>query len=388
MINRNKHSASVTIELAIGVALAVSVLFVILGLFNNNLKNMIVNTNLSNVFKNNDVKTAFTVFNKDYSNSQINVQIMGEQGLARLRKKANNLALTLIESPFNNSNTNGSTIKYLSLAIQTIVGNGNICVYMKKDSDKLCSDSEIGGYSYNINSSGTSALTIQKVDLTGNNILATATLPLSATNGTITSSLFLNTNTNSLTVEQKYSALQALTNACKAYIPADAALVRDVAPALRAALEVKGLKTDVGALLDAVVYKASLNVNKRVGDGDAILDDTDLAKIKAWAEQSKLNINNTTTRTKSAIASIISGSFNPDSNVYRSESGTRVFRLTYDRSQVPCQTLVQGLVNLAQKYNLNNSDFGISEITIPSFRGSNTNYYTVPSGKYICGVKK
>ena len=387
MINRNKHSASVTIELAIGVALAVSVLFVILGLFNNNLKNMIVNTNLSNVFKNNDVKTAFTVFNKDYSNSQINVQIMGEQGLARLRKKANNLALTLIESPFNNSNTNGSTIKYLSLAIQTIVGNGNICVYMKKDSDKLCSDSEIGGYSYNINSSGTSALTIQKVDLTGNNILATATLPLSATNGTITSSLFLNTNTNSLTVEQKYSALQALTNACKAYIPADAALVRDMAPALRAALEVKDLKTDVGALLDNVVYKAGLNVDERVGDEEAILDGDDLIAITYWANQSKSNINNATT--KSAIASIISGSFNPSSNAYREEGGVMVFKLTYDRSLVPCTTLVQGLVNLAQKYNLNNSDFGISEITIPSyFSSSSTTYYTVPSGKYICGVKK
>ena len=506
MMNRKRHSAGVTMEVAIGVALAVAVLFVILGLFNNNLKNMIVNTNLSNIFKNNDVKTAFTAFNKDYSNSQINVQIMGEQGLTRLRKKANNLALTLIESPFNNTNVNANTIEYLSLAIEAIVGQGDICVYMKNDSDKFCNEDGIGGYAYLINPSDPSVLTMKKVDSSGASVAAAVDLPLNTTLGSAISSSAVSKDSSgrsTLSKNEKYAFIKSMTNNFQSHITSGASLVRMLnnfvsttgssgggggigtfvtavpaivtngstpltteqvtaaaaqaqakadtdaaaaaqalaqadADAAAAALAQAKADTDAAALAqaqsDAAAAAAALaqaqsdaaaaaqaqadadraaaqaqadaaalqglttdsitllgdikNITQYAFDnygGAPSIDPGDNRRIKAWADGLTATINNATT--KQAIASAIFSSFNTSSDVY--DDG--IFRLAYDREpgrETACEKLVKELINIAQKYNLSNSDFGISEITLPSFSGTSTTYYTVPSGKYICGVQK
>ena len=479
MINRKRHSAGVTMEVAIGVALAVAVLFVILGLFNNNLKNMIVNTNLSNIFKNNDVKTAFSAFNKDYSSSQINVQIMGEQGLARLRKKANNLALTLIESPFNDTNANANTIEYLSLAIEAIVGRGDICVYMKNDSDKFCNEDGIGGYAYLINPSDPSVLTMKKVDSSGASVSATVDLPLNTTLGSAISSSDVpkdSSGRSTLSKNEKYSFIKDMTNKFQSHITSGSSLVRmlnnfvsttgssgggggigtfvtavtttvasvgssltalvtgtppdpvvadttsvigtfvdsvgdslttlitgtgtpdtttpDTTPVTTTPITttpgpvytVQELIDDCIALLDNVKTKANTAYNNRSGRSPHV-DSSDKGHIYDWANQLISTINEATT--KQAVASAVFSSFDTSRNWYDEEDDVMVFRLAYDQHETPsaCQTLVQGLVDIAQKHDLNKSNFGISEVTTPSFKGPVT-YYTVPSGKYICGVKK
>ncbi len=514
MINRKRHSAGVTMEVAIGVALAVAVLFVILGLFNNNLKNMIVNTNLSNIFKNNDVKTAFSAFNKDYSSSQINVQIMGEQGLARLRKKANNLALTLIESPFNDTNANANTIEYLSLAIEAIVGRGDICVYMKNDSDKFCNEDGIGGYAYLINPSDPSVLTMKKVDSSGASVSATVDLPLNTTLGSAISSSDVpkdSSGRSTLSKNEKYSFIKDMTNKFQSHITSGSSLVRmlnnfvsttgssgggggigtfvtavtttvasvgssltalvtgtppdpvvadttsvigtfvdsvgdslttlitgtgtpdtttpdtttpdtttpdtttpatttpdtttpDTTPVTTTPITTTPITTtpitttpgpvytvqelidDCIALLDNVKTKANTAYNNRSGRSPHV-DSSDKGHIYDWANQLISTINEATT--KQAVASAVFSSFDTSRNWYDEEDDVMVFRLAYDQHETPsaCQTLVQGLVDIAQKHDLNKSNFGISEVTTPSFKGPVT-YYTVPSGKYICGVKK
>lgn len=73
-----KRKAAVSTELVIGIALAVVALFLVIGLFNNNLKNMIVNSNISRMWGNNAQKTDW---NEDPSQAQQLVQLTGSQGL-------------------------------------------------------------------------------------------------------------------------------------------------------------------------------------------------------------------------------------------------------------------------------------------------------------------
>lgn len=161
-------SAMVSAEVALSTTLAVSVLFVAIGLFSNNLSGM-TNTGLSNAVNNNDVKTSFSSFNRSYSDSQINIQVMGEQGLDVLRKDANNKALELISSD-KEAKENANEIGYLALTIEAIVGQPDICVYMKKESDKFCNEDDIGGYSYKVDSDSPSTIILKKVDTTGNDV--------------------------------------------------------------------------------------------------------------------------------------------------------------------------------------------------------------------------
>lgn len=163
-INSQRKVGAITIEVAIGIALAVIVLIIAIGLFNENLSNMLTGSNIKNMFLNGN-KTTYGSFNRDYTDSQINVQIMGEQGLDMLRRIANNRAITQIEALYNGSDMtvkNNSSIGYLVLAINAIVGSPDICVFMKKDSNKECDQDNIGGYNYKVTSNG-SGFTIRKV---------------------------------------------------------------------------------------------------------------------------------------------------------------------------------------------------------------------------------
>lgn len=162
-MKHSRKSGAITVEVAIGIALAVIVVLVALGLFSENLATMISNSGMANMFKNSN-KTTYSSFGRDYTDSQVNVQLIGEQGLAMLRNIANNKAIEQIDkymSGADTSVTNVNSITYLAIAINAIVGSPDICVYMKKDSDKKCDNDNIGGVSYYVTLNGGS-ITINK----------------------------------------------------------------------------------------------------------------------------------------------------------------------------------------------------------------------------------
>lgn len=154
--------AMVTVELAVTLVLIVVALFVTLGLFNNNLRDMVANSNIKNLFNGNGARTLFSFFNKDYKNAQVYVQIMGEQGLQILRKKANNGVVSAVAalhpSGGNSVPNNGafSTISYLSQIITVIMGNQVICDTMITPSIAECGKEGVPSAKYIVSISGTS----------------------------------------------------------------------------------------------------------------------------------------------------------------------------------------------------------------------------------------
>lgn len=162
-----RASAAVSTELAISIGLAAVVLIVALGLFNDNVQAMISNSSIADIFNGNASKTLYSSFNRDYSDSEVETQMTGEQGLQMIRKTANNKAIEQIADEFSGvdtSLTNANSIGYLALAIEAIVGSPDVCVYMKKNSDKLCNEDEIGGFKYKLSSTSASKIKITDVD--------------------------------------------------------------------------------------------------------------------------------------------------------------------------------------------------------------------------------
>lgn len=82
LIKRGKK-AGVTVELLLSVLLAVVVLFLILGLFSDNLQKMFTKSNMAGLWNNNDQKTA--VANRAFDPTQTNVQVLAEQGQTYLK---------------------------------------------------------------------------------------------------------------------------------------------------------------------------------------------------------------------------------------------------------------------------------------------------------------
>lgn len=80
-ITKGVKKAAITMEVAIGTAIAIIALFVALGIFSENLKTMITNSGISRMFANNSAKTAIVKQAYDPTSSQVNVQIVGAQGL-------------------------------------------------------------------------------------------------------------------------------------------------------------------------------------------------------------------------------------------------------------------------------------------------------------------
>lgn len=222
MFKKASKPGSAMTEIAVGSALAVVAVIVGLSLFNDNLSGMIVSSKLSNFFAGNNTKTQYPSFNRDYSNSQINVQIMGEQGLGMLRRIANNKAITQIGDAFSGadiSTTNINSIGYLALAIKAIVGKPDICVYMQNDSDKFCSNEGIDGYSYKIDYSS-SSVTIKKVDKTGDTVIETKVLTVgSELNGIISKVIPIGTNgRSSLSTTEKFVFIRDISKEAKSYV--------------------------------------------------------------------------------------------------------------------------------------------------------------------------
>lgn len=169
-------SGMITVELAVSLVLIVVALFIALGLFGNNIQTMVSKSNFQNLFHGGSERTVFSFFNKDYSNNQINVQVMGEQGLEMLRQKANNNALELIPGVIASAQSIGSngtpvpptvegqkdinTVAYLGLVIQTIVGNPSICNRMSEPSKAQCGANPPPATKYALNVGSTGDVTI------------------------------------------------------------------------------------------------------------------------------------------------------------------------------------------------------------------------------------
>lgn len=130
-----KGASSTEIAILIGI----SVVVVALGtmIFYNNIRNATLNTNMRQSFDGGSTAN-YTAENRDYANSQIEVQTMGAQGLEMMRRKANNMALELIES--TNAETKANDIAYLAKALEIMTGETHICTKMTKDTDKHCLD--------------------------------------------------------------------------------------------------------------------------------------------------------------------------------------------------------------------------------------------------------
>ncbi len=237
-IFRNKSkSAMITTEVAVSLALIAIVAVVTIGMFNENLREMISSGSFQNLFNGNDSKTAFSAFNRDYSDSQINVQIMGAQGLEMLRQKANNKILDIIsESP---TPTDSNSVGYLIIAIESIVGQPDVCVYMKKESRKLCTDSKAGicGYNYKVDTSTISSglISLTKVNTEGTAIQPTIKLTFNTSPSTVSTILAsslktaesLGASNTGVSFADTFKFIKDLTISSKPYVNADALLMNN-----------------------------------------------------------------------------------------------------------------------------------------------------------------
>lgn len=216
-----KNPAMMTVELGVSLVLIVVVLFVVIGLFNDNIKSMIGSSNFSRLFSANGLKNFFQSFNRNYDDSQIYVQIMGEQGLEMLRKKANNSDLGLIETAKSASSTDPTTtntIIYLANIIQLIVGDQKICEQIKnipKPASATCTALGLG-VKYDLSAAG-NTLTIK--DGSGN-IIKTLTL----TTGLPT----LPTIADNATAKEKLAAIQTLAAQYNDSIDSNYAMTREI----------------------------------------------------------------------------------------------------------------------------------------------------------------
>lgn len=81
MSRNDVKKAGITIEMMLAISLAVVVLFLVLGLFSNNLKNMVAGGGMQNIFKSSTTMDSETKLNKNYANSQMEVGVMAGQGV-------------------------------------------------------------------------------------------------------------------------------------------------------------------------------------------------------------------------------------------------------------------------------------------------------------------
>lgn len=201
--------AMVTVELAVTLFLIVIALFVTLGLFNNNLRDMVANSNFKNLLNGNGSRTFFSFFNKDYKNAQVYVQIMGEQGLQILRKKANNgivSAVSTLSSGGGSVQNPGafSTISYLSQIITVIMGNSIICNTMVTPSTAECNAPGMPGAKYNISVNGTSLV----INPVGNSVSRAITLTTTGPAASLTAAK----NASGANTKDKFKFISSLSS--------------------------------------------------------------------------------------------------------------------------------------------------------------------------------
>ena len=68
----------------LSIVLALGVLFLVIGIFNGNLKDMVANSGFNNITKTKDTTAQYSQTENSYANSQVNVRITGAQGLTTI----------------------------------------------------------------------------------------------------------------------------------------------------------------------------------------------------------------------------------------------------------------------------------------------------------------
>lgn len=248
-LKNGKNSAMMTVELGVSLVLIVVVLFVVIGLFNDNIKTMIGNSNFSRIFSGNGLKTWFQSFNRNYDDSQVYVQIMGEQGLEMLRKKANNSDETIIENALPSGTLGGkdaNTVAYLSQVIHIIMSNYEVCNKLNTPTTEKCEPKY--GLKYNIALNGNQVIITDK---SGTNLFPNAQIIVKGVNAP-----YVSTDANP---QDKLSALQTLTNGYGSDINSADALTRDISAFSTTANSVTGkrIEDELGALLGSLINSLS-----------------------------------------------------------------------------------------------------------------------------------
>lgn len=359
MIQSRRKAGMITTEVAIGIGLAVVVLFVAIGLFNENISAMVLNSSLAKFF-NSGEKTTYSSLNRDYSASQVNVQIMGEQGLGMLRQRANNKSIDIINQDFSSGNTDGSSIAYLALSIQVLAGEPHTCVYMKKDSNKPCNQDDIGGYNYRIDVNS-STITIGKVTdkESVSSVGKSVTLNvdpgvLSAFNNAINSAGTTAVDSQNLTAAQKYQILSDTSEALdplgpKAYkhVRSDAILIRKTKfnqLGFISANKNKSLKSDIEDFITLVIEyaKASNTIYDKCGGfyrfahpilctkarADVHIDDGEIKGLITWEKDLISSLDSLVNPTDQQVADI----FNKNllKSVYDGKNNRNLFDILND----------------------------------------------------------
>lgn len=390
----NEKSGMITTEVAISLVLVVAVLFITLGLFSDNLKDMIANGNFQNIFNKNESRTGFNSFSKDYAASQISVQIMGEQGLEMLRRKANNTVLDLMKNPTPNK----TSILYLAMAINSIVGEPHICIYMEKDSKEICPKTTPGGYAYKINLNSSSP-TIAKSNIDGypiessigliansgagqaynaSNTINTANgaSPLD-TNGTYS---YIQTLTTNFGTQVNDTALMKQIETFKSTIATPPKLEPKSGPTPTVAggttTDISKLKTSLTTLLSNLQAKASashsdcqgsvLGIKVNVGkssdsscnSANEYIGNSELDGIKYWVSAETTTINSLTSKSTSAdvehVLKDLAGSLNADITTWFGFEHTtvlNVLRNDHKESPTACAVYSNGTTGLAAIIN-------------------------------------
>lgn len=113
---RGRKSAGVTLELILAITLAVLVLFFILNIFSDNLKGMVANSGIQNMFNN---KQKATYAKEAFDPTQVNVQVLAEQGsiVFHTLQEAQDYAINKIKGYINNPPQNADQVMDLAKAL-------------------------------------------------------------------------------------------------------------------------------------------------------------------------------------------------------------------------------------------------------------------------------
>ena len=130
-VNKSTKKAGVTVELILAVMLAVVVLFFILSIFGDNLKTMMANSNIHNMFNNTNKATYTTQASPQTTVSigdpaEVPTQITGEQGLQQILTQAQQKIDNYINNPPKNEQQVEDLAKWASIAttVRTADPNG------------------------------------------------------------------------------------------------------------------------------------------------------------------------------------------------------------------------------------------------------------------------
>lgn len=301
-----KLSAGLSVELTISIALVTVALFVTLGLFSDNLKEMITSGNLQKFFLGGD-KTKYSAFNRDYSNAGVETLMTGEQGLEQIRKLANNASDELINNNINAPDKltakDANAILYYSLIVKAIVGEPHMCIPMKKDSDEKCIVPEIGGYKYAIDLNGYTATAVES---NSPSIILSPLRQLRLRNhatslASLASTITLNGNGKStLTTEEKYDFITNATTNAKPYvdpgvlifIPGGGKFHSSDRPSTTIQDALKDLVNNV--YNNARIAYSKCDEQSGRTNCDTAINDTDIDNISNWANSIVPDVINTT----------------------------------------------------------------------------------------------